>query len=66
MLFLECEILLFGTANKNGGNNSASNDANVFPGVSYSSWWTDASTARDEDAVEEDGSCPAIEGSAGR
>ena len=67
MLFLECDVLDFGTANRNGGNSSASSDPSVLVGVSYDSFTLSSVACRDEEDAEDGAdSREARNGSAGR
>ena len=67
MLFLEWDVLDFGTAKRNGGKSSASSDPNVLDGVSYDSCTVSSVAERDEeDAVNDVGRRVAMDGSGGR
>jgi hypothetical protein len=67
ILFLECDVLDFGAANRNGGNSSANNDPNVLDGVSYVSFTLSSVALTDEeDAVDDADRRAVIDGSAGR
>jgi hypothetical protein len=67
ILFLECDVLDFGAANRNGGNSSANNDPNVLDGVSYVSFTLSSVALTDEEDAEDDAGRRAVRaGSAGR